>query len=147
MECTNTANINFNRELENARIEYDKSMQNLNELRKQAEENYLTKVLHLKELSLKRELANQVKDDSFKESDDDMMLTMQEAAKFLNLSVNYIYQLVYKKQIPAHKGNGRKLWFNLGELRKYKCGQWVGSAAQLADEYCKTHALGGKKKN
>ncbi len=146
MECTNTANTNFNRELDNARIEYEKSIEHINELRKTAEESYLKRVIQLKELSLRRELVNKVKDDSYKEEDDDTMLTMEEAAKFLNLKRTYMYQLVYKKMIPAHRGSGRKLWFNLGELRKYKCGTWLGSPAQLADEYCKTHALGGKKK-
>lgn len=149
MDYTTIQSANFNRELEKAQKEYERSVDNINELRKQAEENYIKRVLSLKEMALKKELANNVKTGNMKEEDDDLMLNIKEAAAFLNYTASYLYQLVYKKMIPFHKGNGRKLWFNLGELRKFRCGQWLNDTQQLADEYCRTHAIGGgsKKKN
>lgn len=139
-------NMSFNDEMKLAREEYERSIAKLDDMRKETEDAFVTRILQLKELSVRKELGAQVQRNQFKNEDDDTLLTMNEAAQFLNLSKSYIYQLVYQKKITAYKGHGRKLNFNLGELRKFKTGNWIGSAQQIADEYCRTHAIGGKKK-
>lgn len=45
------------------------------------------------------------------------VLTLEELAAYSGYSKNYIYQLIYKRKIPAHKPpNGKKLFFSKAEI-------------------------------
>ena len=48
------------------------------------------------------------------------MLTMEEAAIFLGLSVNTVRALTGKRQIPFYKPNGKLIFFDRGELYEWQ---------------------------
>ena len=43
-------------------------------------------------------------------------LTLEETAKFLDLSKSYLYRLVCYKKIPFYKPEGKRLYFDQAEL-------------------------------
>ena len=43
-------------------------------------------------------------------------LTLQEAAKFLNLSQSHLYKLTSEHKIPHFKPSGKKIYFDKSEL-------------------------------
>ena len=45
--------------------------------------------------------------------------TAQQAADFLGLKLNYLYNLVYNKKIPVYKPNGKILYFRESDLVAY----------------------------
>lgn len=47
------------------------------------------------------------------------MLTLEEAAKHLGVSKNYLYQLIHRRAIPHYKPNGKMVYFNKLELDKW----------------------------
>ena len=57
------------------------------------------------------------------------VLTLPEAAKFLDFSEGYTYQLVSQGILSCYKPNGKKLYFNREELEK-----WVFSTKQQSQE-------------
>ncbi|HYG37125.1 MAG TPA: helix-turn-helix domain-containing protein [Cytophagales bacterium] len=57
------------------------------------------------------------------------VLTLAEAAKYLNLSTSHVYKLTSKKEIPHYCPNGKKIYFNRSELNK-----WLQSNKQLTIE-------------
>ncbi|MEO6669288.1 MAG: helix-turn-helix domain-containing protein [Ferruginibacter sp.] len=52
------------------------------------------------------------------QTDSDELLTVQDAAKFLSLSVPTIYGLISKKQIPVMK-RSKRCYFSKAELMNY----------------------------
>ena len=56
--------------------------------------------------------------DPDKESDPDVLLTVQDAAKFLSLSVPTIYGLISKKELPVMK-RSKRCYFSKVELINY----------------------------
>lgn len=44
------------------------------------------------------------------------VLNMEEASKYLGLSVSHLYKLTSSDSIPYYKPNGKKLYFNRQEL-------------------------------
>ena len=46
-------------------------------------------------------------------------LDINEAAAFLRLKPNYIYQLVHGRKLPAFKPGGKKLYFRKCDLEAY----------------------------
>lgn len=46
------------------------------------------------------------------------LISVKEAAEFLNLSADYLYQLAGEKKIP-HVRIGRKLLFDMNKLEKF----------------------------
>lgn len=56
------------------------------------------------------------------------LLTIQQASKFLNLSVPTLYSKVSRKEIPVNK-KGKRLYFSKSELVK-----WVRSGRQQTEE-------------
>ena len=55
---------------------------------------------------------------------EDELLTVSQAAKFLNLSVPTIYGKVSRKEIPVNK-QGKRLYFHRSEL-----GNWIKAGRQ-----------------
>ena len=47
-------------------------------------------------------------------------LTIQETAKFLNLSQSHLYKLTCERKIPHFKPNGKKIYFD-----EYELVQWL----------------------
>jgi len=47
------------------------------------------------------------------------LLTVEQAARFLNLSKSYLYKLVCQKKIPYYKPFGGKIYFIQDELESY----------------------------
>ena len=43
-------------------------------------------------------------------------LTIQETAKFLNLSQSHLYKLTSERKIPHFKPSGKKIYFDKSEL-------------------------------
>jgi excisionase family DNA binding protein len=46
-------------------------------------------------------------------------MDIDDAAEFLRLKKNFIYQLVFKKKLPAYKPGGKKLYFRQCDLEDY----------------------------
>ncbi len=67
-------------------------------------------------------ILNAIKDT--KKSDEDVFLSIDEAAKILNLSKATIYGFTHKKEIPFHK-NGKRLYFLKSEIL-----HWVKNGSQ-----------------
>ena len=57
----------------------------------------------------------------YKTSDEDAFLSIEEAAKIVNLSKATIYGLTHQKEIPFHK-RGKRLYFLKSEIL-----QWIKS--------------------
>lgn len=47
------------------------------------------------------------------------VLNMEEASKYLGLSVSHLYKLTSSDSIPHYKPNGKKLYFNREELDQW----------------------------
>ena len=63
----------------------------------------------------------------------EQLLTIQEAAQFLNLTVPTIYSKVSKRELPVMK-RGKRLYFSSIELMEYLKGGKRKSNAELEDE-------------
>lgn len=50
---------------------------------------------------------------------DEKPLSLSEAAKYLDLSKNYLYKLTHKNQITFFKPAGKKIYFKKSDLNKY----------------------------
>jgi len=59
--------------------------------------------------------------------------SLKEVAAFLGLSQNYIYELVHQRKIPFYKPFGKKLMFDLDEVKAtVECSK-VESKANYSD--------------
>jgi len=62
-------------------------------------------------------------------------LTIEETSNFLKIKSSSLYNLVYKKQIPHYKPNGKKLYFEKNELIEWVTSSKVKSIDQVNSEY------------
>jgi len=46
-------------------------------------------------------------------------MDINDAARFLRLKKNFIYQLVFRRKLPAYKPGGKKLYFRQCDLEDY----------------------------
>ncbi len=77
--------------------------------------------------------------ESGKETETDELLTVQDAAKFLSLSVPTIYGLISKNELPVMK-RSKRCYFSKIELINYlKQGRkkTIAETAKVADNYIK----------
>ena len=77
----------------------------------------------------------------------DELLTISEAAQFLNLSVPTLYSKVSRREIPVNK-QGKRLYFYKSELADWiKAGrkQTAAEISQAAERYGTTGRKGGRK--
>jgi len=73
----------------------------------------------------------------------EQLLTVKEAAQFLNLTVPTIYSKVSKRELPVMK-RGKRLYFSSIELMEYLKGGKRKSNAELEDE-AKAYLSNNKK--
>ena len=83
--------------------------------RKKAELNRAETELEKKRRKAERQQA-ETESETLK---DDRPLGLEEAAAFLGLSKNSLYQLVHGKKLPAYKPGGKKLYFKKSDLESY----------------------------
>lgn len=77
----------------------------------------------------------------------DQLLSVQEAAAFLNLSVPTIYGYVQRQEVPVSK-RGKRLYFSRNELTDWvKEGRrkTLSEIEEEADNYLKARRKGGKR--
>lgn len=55
------------------------------------------------------------------------VLTSEEAARYMGISKNFLYQLTARKQIPYYKPMGRRYYFNRAELEAFLQRNKVGN--------------------
>lgn len=49
------------------------------------------------------------------------LMTSQDAARYLNISINTLYYYCSKGMLPYYKLHGRRLYFKREELDRYVC--------------------------
>lgn len=67
------------------------------------------------------------------------MLTSQEAARYMGVSMSYLYKLTMKQAIPHYKPMGKMCYFNRMELEKWLQSNRVSTDEELsqkAQAYC-----------
>jgi excisionase family DNA binding protein len=64
----------------------------------------------------------------------DEMLTVEQAAIFLNLAVPTLYSKVSRREIPVCKP-GKRLYFSKSDLTEYKKSRRHPTVAQMLNEY------------
>lgn len=72
------------------------------------------------------------------------MLTTEEACEYTGLSINAIYKLTHRRQIPYYKPNGGKCFFKRAELDRWMMSCRVATSDELdakAAAYCLEHPL------
>ena len=75
------------------------------------------------------------------------VLTSDEAARYLGVSMSYLYKLTMRREIPHYKPMGKKCYFNRLELEAWLQSNRVATATEIADEaqrYCNSKE-GGKR--
>lgn len=73
------------------------------------------------------------------------VLTSDEAARYLGVSMSYLYKLTMRREIPHYKPLGKKCYFNRHELEDWLQSNRVATASEISDEaarYC--NRKGGK---
>lgn len=67
------------------------------------------------------------------------VLTSQEAARYMGISLSYLYKLTMRQQIPHYKPSGKMCYFNRRELEQWLQTNRVSTTAetmQNAAGYC-----------
>lgn len=78
--------------------------------------------------------------------ENDELITLEEAARFLGFKRSYLYKLTSTRQIPFYKYGGRVVAFDLAELRAWRNArlQYVPTQAEHAARaaaYCAANPL------
>ena len=60
-------------------------------------------------------------------------VSLKEVAAYLGMTENYIYELVHQRKIPFYKPFGKKLMFNLDEVKATIEGSKVESKASYSE--------------
>jgi len=95
--------------------------------------------------SITANILNAVKNQQEPQESPERLLTVQEAAEFLNLSVATIYSKVSKNELPVMK-RSKRLYFSSKELMQYlKDGRKKSSAEIEAEAESYLNKKGGKK--
>lgn len=77
-----------------------------------------------------------------------MVLTSDEAARYLGVSKSYLYKLTHRKQIPHSKPLGKMCYFNRLELERWLQTNRVATSDELnerAQSYCSHNRKGGMR--
>ena len=67
------------------------------------------------------------------------VLTSQEAARYMGISLSYLYKLTMRHEIPHYKPTGKLCYFNRREVEEWLQSNRVNTAAEAsrqAQEYC-----------
>lgn len=67
------------------------------------------------------------------------VLTSEEAAKYMGISLSYLYKLTMRMQIPHSKPMGKMVYFDRGELEQWLMSGRIATEAEInqqAQTYC-----------
>lgn len=67
------------------------------------------------------------------------VLTTEEAARYLGVSISYLYKLTMKRKIPHSKPMGKLCYFDREELEQWLLTNKVATSEQIqqeAQDYC-----------
>lgn len=67
------------------------------------------------------------------------VLTTEEAARYLGVSISYLYKLTMQRRIPHSKPLGKKCYFDREELEQWLLTNKVATSEQIekeAQNYC-----------
>lgn len=67
------------------------------------------------------------------------VFTSEEAAKYMGISMSYLYKLTMRQQIPHYKPMGKMCYFNRHELEEWLQSNRVSSSDEIsrkAQAYC-----------
>lgn len=64
----------------------------------------------------------------------DEMLTIEQAAKFLDFSISELYKMTHKREIPIYKPSGKKVYFKREDLIKYQASNHIASMNEIEQE-------------
>lgn len=67
------------------------------------------------------------------------VLTSEEAAKYMGISMSYLYKLTMRQQIPFYKPMGKMCYFNRHELEEWLQSNRMSSSDEInrkAQQYC-----------
>lgn len=68
------------------------------------------------------------------------VLTSEEAARYMGVSMSYLYKLTMRKEIPHYKPMGKMVYFNRAELEQWLQSNRVATHDELtakAHAFCK----------
>jgi excisionase family DNA binding protein len=67
------------------------------------------------------------------------VLTSSEAAKYMGVSMSYLYKLTADQKVPHYKPGGKMCYFNRAELEQWLQSNRVATGAEIAQKaqnYC-----------
>ena len=67
------------------------------------------------------------------------VLTSAEAAKYMGISMSYLYKLTMRHQIPHYKPMGKMCYFNRAELEQWLQSNRVSTSTEISQQtqaYC-----------
>ena len=67
------------------------------------------------------------------------VLTSAEAAKYMGISMSYLYKLTMRQQIPHYKPMGKMCYFNRAELEQWLQGNKIATSSEISQQaqaYC-----------
>lgn len=62
------------------------------------------------------------------------VLTSQEAARYMGISISYLYKLTMRQQIPHYKPMGKMCYFNRAELETWLQSNRVSTEAEISQK-------------
>ena len=68
------------------------------------------------------------------------VLTSSEAAKYMGVSMSYLYKLTADQKVPHYKPGGKMCYFNRAELEQWLQSNRVATGAEIAQKaqnYCR----------
>lgn len=72
------------------------------------------------------------------------VLTVQETARYMGVSMSYLYKLTMRKQIPHYKPMGKVCYFNRKEVEQWLQSNRVSTDQELNNKalsYCRKGAI------
>lgn len=72
------------------------------------------------------------------------VLTAQETARYMGISMSYLYKLTMRKQIPHYKPMGKVCYFNRKEVEQWLQSNRVSTDQELNNKalsYCRKGAI------
>ena len=73
------------------------------------------------------------------------VLTAQETARYMGISMSYLYKLTMRKQIPHYKPMGKVCYFNRKEVEQWLQSNRVSTDQELNNKalsYCRRKGVG-----
>lgn len=61
------------------------------------------------------------------------IISVEECAEFLGLSISYIYRLTHEKRLPYYRPNGKKIYFQKQELLNWLLSHRISPDSELAE--------------